>query len=88
MLKYDLGSEIFGSGLCCLKLIVLANGSRQKRKYLQSLPLEIEVLWTYFRLLYDLRTISKGEFRIISERLADLGKQANAWSNWEKNQKT
>ena len=86
MLKHDLGSEVFRSSLRCLKLIVLANGSQQKIKYLQSLLSEVEILWFYLRLLYDLRAISKGEFKVISERLADLGKQTNAWLNWEKKQ--
>ena len=83
-LKHDLGSMLFASSLRCIRCVVLANGSEKKSRYLQEYLLEIEMLWTLSRLLYDLRGISKGEFQLLSERIADLGPQVSAWLKWEK----
>ncbi|MBI2604756.1 MAG: hypothetical protein HYW49_01620, partial [Deltaproteobacteria bacterium] len=38
--------------------------------------------WAMLRLLYELKGISEGEFKVLSGRLADIGKQAQAWLKW------
>ena len=82
-LKHDLGSMTFQATLRCIRCIVFANGLKTKQKPLQELLLEIEMLWSYLRLLHDLRGVSRGEFQVLTERLESIGKQANAWQKWE-----
>lgn len=48
---------------------------------LSRLLIEIDVQWALLRLLFDLRGISEGEFKVLSERLDDIGKQGHAWLN-------
>ena len=73
--KYELGSELSKSSLKIIKGVVLANGSQgtYRVKILKILCLEMEVLWTYFRLLFDLKCISKGEFKIFLNAWQMLG---------------
>ena len=85
-LKFTLGQKVFDSSLRCLKGIVVANGSKNKTKILSELTLEIEVIWTYLRLLHDLRGISSGEFGVFSEQLSEIGKQLSAWTKWNREQ--
>ncbi len=85
-LKYTLGQMMFESSLRCVKGIIVANGSKNKLKPLQEVLLETETIWTYSRLLYDLKGLSIGEFQNLSERLTDIGPQMNAWIKWEKTQ--
>jgi hypothetical protein len=83
-LKNDLGQMIFESALRVTKGIVIANGSIDKTKTLNFVFLEIDVIWTFLRLLYDLKGISKGEFQVLSEVLTDISDQIQKWLNWSK----
>ncbi|MBF0367625.1 MAG: four helix bundle protein [Oligoflexia bacterium] len=85
-LKHDLGQESFASALKILKCIVLANKAKEKTGHLFRLILEVEVQWVMLRLLYDLRGISEGEFKNLSERVSDIEKQAQAWLKWQQQQ--
>jgi hypothetical protein len=85
-IKFTLGSGFFESSLKCLKGVIVANGSQSKLLALQEVSLEIEVMWTFLRLLYDFKGITKGEFQVLSERLAEIGPQIEAWMKWEKTQ--
>jgi hypothetical protein len=82
--KHDLGQIFFESTVRCIRGVILANGSANKVRPLQQTLLEFETLWVYSRLLFDLRAISTGEFKNLSEILSDSGKQLNAWLKWEK----
>ena len=82
-IKYDLGQECFGSALKILKCIVLANRSQDKGRHISRLLLETEVHWTFLRLLFDLRGLTSGEFKVLSERLSEIEKQAQAWLRWQ-----
>jgi hypothetical protein len=88
LLKYDLGQEAFTSAIKMLKFVVMANVVREKAPYLTRLLIEIDVQWALFRLLFDLRGISEGEFKVISERLDDIGKQVQAWLTWQQQQRS
>ena len=81
-LKYDLGQEEFSSALKILKCIVLTNRSQDKSRHISRLLLEVEVQWTFLRLLFDLRGITEGEFRVLSESsdLAPLGLKQGTWT--------
>jgi len=83
-MKYELGQETFAGAIQLLKNIVQANRARDKTPYITEALLEVEVQWTLLRLLFDLRGISEGEFKLLSERLADIGKQLDAWQKWQK----
>ena len=83
-LKFDLGQEVFQSSIKIIKCIVIANGAREKEAHISRLLLEIEVQWMLLRLLYDFKGISEGEFKVLSERLSDIGKQTQAWAKWQK----
>ena len=85
-LKYGLGAMFFESALRCIKGIIFANGSQSKAPYLREVALEIEMMWTYLRLLFDMKGISKGEFQVLSERIAEISPQITAWMKWEKSQ--
>jgi len=80
--KHDLGQEVCESSIKLLKCVVLANSAVKKEQYLSRLVLEIEVQWVLLRLLYELRAISAGQFKLLSERLADITKQSQAWLKW------
>ena len=82
--KFTLGLMLFESSLRCTKGIIVANGSKNKLKPLQEVILEVEVIWTYLRMLYDLKAISGGEFQHLSERVAEVSPQLQAWLKWEK----
>jgi hypothetical protein len=84
VLKYELGQETFSSAIKMLKCVVIANASREKTPHLARLLVEIDVQWALLRLLFDLRGISEGEFKVLSERLDEIGKQTQAWINWER----
>ena len=84
--KHDLGQVFFESSVRCVRGVILANGSANTVRPLQQTLLEFETLWVYSRLLFDLRAISSGEFKNISEILTDSGRQLNAWLKWEKQQ--
>jgi hypothetical protein len=81
-LRHDLGQQTSESALNLVKYIVLANQSQLKETHISEILLEIETQWVFLRLLFDLRGITEGEFKVLSERLSDIGKQAQAWLNW------
>ena len=72
LLRYDLGQEAFESSFKILKCIVLANKAQEKGRHLSRLLLETEVQWVALRLLYDLKGITEGEFKVLSERLSEI----------------
>ena len=85
-LKFDLGEFVFRSSLRMIRGIVIANGTKDKSKVLQQIALEIELLWVYFRMLYDFQGISRGEFQVLSEQLTEISKQNQKWIKWSKEQ--
>ena len=87
-LRYTLGTRFFESTLKVLQAVVLANQKTTKAESLESALLEIELIWTELRLLYDLKGISAGEFQVLSERVSDVGRQLAAWRTWEKKRRT
>ena len=85
-IKHDLGQEICESSIKLLKCVVLANASAQKDPFLSRLVLEIEVQWVLLRLLYELRAVSAGQFKVLSEHLSEITKQSQAWLKWVRNE--
>jgi hypothetical protein len=81
-LKHDLGQEVCSSSIKMLKCVVTANGAVKKAVFLNRLVLEIEVQWVLLRLLFELKALSPGQFKLLSERLADITKQSAAWLKW------
>lgn len=86
-MKHELGQEAFHSAIKALKCIVIANQAREKTAHIARLLLELEVLWVLLRLMFELRGISEGEFQVLSERLATIDKQAQAWLQWQQKTK-
>jgi hypothetical protein len=82
-LKHDLGQEVFQSALKILKCVVLANRAHDKSRHISRLLLEVEVHWALLRLLFDFKGITEGEFKVLSARLSEIGKQAEAWLKWQ-----
>ena len=76
--KHELGQEVCGSAIKLLKCVVLANAATRKDPFLSRLVLETEVQWALLRLLYELKAISGGQFKVLSERLSDITKQSQA----------
>ncbi len=83
-LKYDLGKMAFESAFKFTKGVVITNGSENKIKFLNLILLEIDVIWQYLRLMFDLKAISKGEFQVLSEVLHEITIQIQNWLNWAK----
>ena len=75
-IKHDLGKEVCESSIKLLKYVIVANGALKKDQFLNRLLLEVEVQWALLRLLYELKAISVGQFKLLSERLADITKQS------------
>ncbi len=82
--KNDLGQMVSLSSLRCIKGIIVANGSLLKTKPLTEIIVEIEAIWTFLRLLYDLKGISRGEFDLLSRMLEKVSPQIQNWLKWEK----
>jgi hypothetical protein len=83
--KYDLGEMMMTSMLRVLRGVIVAAraGDEAGRKLvLHEVLTECEVMWTWLRLGQDVRAMSIGEFRMLSERLDDLTQQAAAWYKW------
>ncbi len=85
-LKFTIGTRLFDSSVKWVQGIIVANGSEEKLTSLRMVGLEIETMWTFLRMLYDFKGISRGEFQIISERLGEVAPQLSAWIKWEKEQ--
>ncbi|MFN7685328.1 MAG: four helix bundle protein [Oligoflexia bacterium] len=83
-LKHDLGQETFSSAIRILKHIALANRAHDKTPHIEEALLEIEAQWALTRLIFDLRGISTGQFEAVSQRLSEIGRQAQAWLKWDK----
>ena len=73
-LKNDLGQEAFATSLKVVKCVALASRSQDKSRLILRLLAEIEAQWVFLRLLFDLRGISEGEFKVLSERGSDIEK--------------
>ena len=69
--------------LKCLKIIIIANQLQEKKKHLDMLHFEFQMLWVSSRLLLDMNGITPGEFKVLSETLTDIGRQVEAWRKWE-----
>ena len=83
--KYDLGEIMMASMYRVLRGVIVAAraGDEVARKAtLHEVLTECEVLWTWLRLGQDVRAMSLGEFRLLSERLDNLTQQAAAWYKW------
>lgn len=87
-MKHDLGDMTGRSSLRLLRAIVIANGSKDKAKPLQTAALEVENLWVFTRLMFDLKGISQGEFKVISEILNGISQQLHNWRTWTRKQKS
>jgi|GEM_PF-1448470 len=85
-LKHDAGHQVFQSALRCLRFVVIANGSNKKTPILRELWLEIDFQWTGLRLIYDLRGMSQGRYKVLGERLVEIQRQTSAWMEWERKQ--
>ncbi len=85
-LKYDIGEELMKSAMLVLRYIIQASRETDKRNLLKDLLTECELLWSWLRLAYDLKGMTTGEFRLLSERLEDLSRQGAAWTKWSKKQ--
>jgi hypothetical protein len=83
-LKYGIGLSLFQSSVKCIQLVILANGSEKKGKALTALSLELEQISVLLRLLHDFQGISRGEYGVFSERLANLSTQVGAWRKWDR----
>lgn len=84
-IKHDLGKEICESSLKLLKCVVLSNSALKKEPFLNRFNLEVEVQWALLRLLYELKALSSGQFKVLSERLSEITKQSQAWLKWVRN---
>ena len=87
LMKYDLGQESFASALKIVKCVALANRVQDKSRLITRLLAEVEAEWVFLRLLFDLRGISEGEFKVMSQKLGEIEKQAQAWIKWCRAQK-
>ena len=86
-LKHTLGEKMFNTSLQCIEHIILSSDETDKAHHLNRLSIETELMWTWLRLLYDMRGISQGQFKLISERVHELNTQAINWKRWYKSQK-
>ena len=73
-----LASEIRQTALSLIRTVMLANGS-QGTAVNQDLDQEIDYLQVIVRLARDLRYISIGQYEIVSQRIAELGKMNGGW---------
>ncbi len=90
-LKSDLGGQTFKLSLEIVQYLVMANGSQnseEKMNHLRQIILREECLWVLFRILFDCKGISQGEFRVLSEKLVSVEKQTVAWLKWLSSQKS
>ena len=84
--KNDVGQLALMAALQITRSIVIANGVRDKEKFIYRAVLEIDVIWQLLRMMYEFQVISAGEFKAISEKLYDLSEQLKKWLNWARKQ--
>jgi hypothetical protein len=80
--KHELGSQMFNTALNCQRAMIKANISTNKVESLTNLVIELDILWTFFRLCYNVQALSSGEYKVLSERLATVSTQAAKWRTW------
>jgi hypothetical protein len=80
--KHELGAQMFNTALNCQRAVIRANITTDKIGALTTLIVELDILWTFFRLCYNVRAFSSGEYKILSERLATVSSQAAKWLKW------
>jgi len=77
--RFTLGAEVRQSIWKGLRLIVRANTSRDKRKFLYELDAEIKTLQSLIRTAHSLQIIPDKKYRIWSEQLVELGRMLGGW---------
>lgn len=85
-LRYDLGETLGQVSLKLLRWIVIANALRDKASTLQNLQIDIHYLQVLLRLTNELRGISHGEFKMLSEILLSIAEQNKKWLSWARQQ--
>ena len=83
-LKHTLGKQFFNTSLNLLSKIIRANRLQVKHDAIEDAITEMELLFTYARMSIDFVVISKGEYQVISEKMADIVSQLNSWSAWDR----
>jgi len=77
--RFTLGAEIRQCLWRGLRLIVRANASRDKRRYLFELDAEVKTLQALVRTAHKLAILPAKKYRIWSEMLVELGKMLGGW---------
>ncbi len=83
-LKHTLGKQFFNSSLSLLTQIIKINRQRIKYDLIEDAITEMELLFAFARMSLDFVVISKGEYQVLSEKMAEVLSQLNSWYVWDK----
>ena len=84
--KYLLGGEMLKNSINIIKLIIKANGERDKKErtiMIENICLIAEVLIIHLRIANELKQLGgQKSYLYLSEMVVDLSKQAEGWKKY------
>ena len=80
--KFTLAADIKKSMFKILELIIRCNKSRDKRKYLYTIDVELDILRSFVRLAKDLKFLPFKRYEVWSRYLDELGRMLGGWMKY------
>lgn len=77
--KFTLAADIKNTTINILRLIIIANKTKNKKSKLYEIDVELEILRHFIRLSKDLGFLPFKKYENISEMLAEIGKMLGGW---------
>jgi len=80
--KFTLATDIKKSMFKILELIIRCNKSRDKRKHLYAIDVELDILRSFVRLAKDLKFLPFKKYEVWSRHLDELGRMLGGWMKY------
>ena len=77
--KFTLAADIKNTTINILRLIIIANKTRNKKSKLYEIDVELEILRHFIRLSKDLGCLPFKKYENISVMLVEIGKMLGGW---------
>jgi hypothetical protein len=82
--KYTLGENLKNSVHGLLDIIMRTNAlsDNEKMKFFPEIDFKKEHLRVYVRIAFDLNVIGPGQFKILNEKIEEVGRQLGGWQKY------
>ena len=77
--KFTLAADIKRSEFKMLELIIRCNKSREKRRLVYEIDIELDILRSFIRLAMELGFLPFKKYEILSNHFAELGRMIGGW---------